>query len=159
RQYREDRDANEPLFRWKTRAVVHFAVDPDEVHMTTRLEGKGTTFLPFNRGRDGGRGNPDNPVSGWKSAYLWEEGWARDSWMDVLCGFLQVVLRKVRQGDKLVPKETLVMPRYHQLDAVRRLVAAAATEGPGHNYLVQHSAGSGKSNTIGWLAHRLAGLH
>lgn len=159
RQYREDRDPKEPLFRWKSRAVVHFAVDPDEVYMTTRLEGKASTFLPFNKGRDGGRGNPDNPASGWKSAYLWEEVWERDSWMDILGGFLQLVTRKVRQGDKLEAKEALVMPRYHQLDAVRKLVAAAAVEGPGKNYLVQHSAGSGKSNTIGWLTHRLAGLH
>lgn len=158
-QYREDRDPREPLFAFKRRALVHFAVDPDAVFMTTRLDGKKTVFLPFNKGRADGKGNPDNPAGGWKTAYLWEEVWQRDSWLDVLARFVHLEIGEERQGDKLVKKEAIVFPRYHQLDAVRKLVAAAAAHGPGRNYLIQHSAGSGKSNTLGWLAHRLSNLH
>jgi type I restriction enzyme R subunit len=158
RQYR-DRDPREPLFQFKRRALVHFAVDPDEVFMTTRLNGKGTVFLPFNMGRAGGQGNPDNPAGGWKTAYLWEEVWQRDSWLDILARFIQLEITEERQGDKLVRKESMLFPRYHQLDAVRKLMKAAVVNGPGTNYLVQHSAGSGKSNTIGWVAHRLSNLH
>lgn len=156
-QYRE-RDPREPLFAFKRRALVHFAVDPDLVFMTTRLDGKKTIFLPFNKGRAGGKGNPDN-AAGWKTAYLWEEIWQRDSWLDILARFVQLEIREERQGDKLVKKESIIFPRYHQLDAVRKLQAAAVVNGPGKNYLVQHSAGSGKSNTIGWVAHRLSNLH
>ena len=159
KQYRTDRDPSEPLFQFKKRALVHFAADPDEAWMTTRLAGKDTHFLPFNKGRNGGKGNPDNPASGWKTAYLWEEVWERDSWLDILARFVhQAVEEKVKDGKK-VRKETIVFPRYHQLDAVRKLLAAAKAEGPGKNYLIQHSAGSGKSNSIAWLAHRLASLH
>ncbi len=159
KQYENDRDSREPLLRFKTRALVHFAVDPDEVYMTTKLAGKDTVFLPFNKGRDGGRGNPDNPVSGWKTAYLWEEVWQRDGWLDILARFVHLAVEEKLVAGKKVRKESLVFPRYHQLDAVRTLLAAARSEGPGHNYLVQHSAGSGKSNSIAWLAHRLASLH
>ncbi|HMP57769.1 MAG TPA: DEAD/DEAH box helicase family protein [Gemmatales bacterium] len=159
RQYKNDRDPSEPLFQFKRRALVHFAVDPDEVFMTTRLAGKGTFFLPFNKGRQGGRGNPDNPVSGWKTSYLWEEVWARDSWLDILARFVHLMVEEKVKDSKKVRTESLVFPRYHQLDAVRKLLAAARAEGPGHNYLIQHSAGSGKSNSIAWLAHRLASLH
>jgi type I restriction enzyme R subunit len=158
RQYREDRDPREPLFQFKKRCLVHFAVDPDEVHMTTRLEGKKTVFLPFNKGRDGGKGNPDNP-GGYKTAYLWEEVWRRDSWLDILARFVHLEVKEKIVAKEKVKIESVVFPRYHQLDAVRKLVGAAKTNGPGRNYLVQHSAGSGKSNTIAWVAHRLSNLH
>lgn len=158
KQYQNDRDPREPLFRFKQRALVHFAVDPDEVTMTTRLAGRDTFFLPFNKGRDGGKGNPDNPI-GFKTAYLWEEVWERESLLDILARFVHLEVKEADQDGKKVRKETIIFPRYHQLDAVRRLVAAAKQGGPGHNYLVQHSAGSGKSNSIAWLVHRLASLH
>ena len=159
KQYRTDRDPSEPLFQFKKRALVHFAVDPDEVSMTTRLAGKDTNFLPFNQGRNGGKGNPDNPDSGWKTAYLWEEVWERDRWLDILARFVHLAVEEKVKDGKKVRKESIVFPRYHQLDAVRGLLKAAKAEGPGHNYLIQHSAGSGKSNSIAWLAHRLASLH
>jgi type I restriction enzyme R subunit len=155
-QYREDRDpANVTLGR---RALVHFAVDPESVEMTTRLAGEKTGFLPFNRGNAGGKGNPPDP-DGHRTRYLWEQVWARDAWLDLLGRFVHVVpgdglthAAKMRSG-------STIFPRYHQWDAVRRLEAAAREEGSGHSYLVQHSAGSGKSNTIAWLAHRLMSLH
>ena len=158
KQYKQDRDPREPLFRFKHRALVHFAVDPDEIYMTTRLAGKSTFFLPFNKGRDGGKGNPDNP-EGYKTAYLWEEVWERDSWLDILARFVHLEIKEERKGGKKIRKETIIFPRYHQLDAVRRLLAVAKTNGSGTNYLIQHSAGSGKSNSIAWLVHRLASLH
>ena len=160
-QYQQDRDHREPLFEFKRRALVHFAVDTEEVFMTTRLAGSATHFLPFNQGHDGGAGNPPDPQGrAHRTAYLWEEVWQRDSLLDILARFmhLQVEERRTEDGRK-IRKETMVFPRYHQLQAVRALEAAARQEGPGHNYLVEHSAGSGKSNTIGWLAHRLASLH
>ena len=129
--------------------------------MTTRLAGTATHFLPFNKGCDGGAGNPPDPAGRtYRTAYLWEEVLQRDSLLDLLARFIHLQIEEKRddQGRK-VKKETMIFPRYHQLQAVRRLVEAARTEGVGHNYLVEHSAGSGKSNTIGWLAHRLASLH
>jgi type I restriction enzyme R subunit len=158
KQYREDRDAKAPLLCFKTRALVHFAVDPDEVWMTTRLAGKRTRFLPFNRGRDGGAGNPDNP-EGYRTAYLWEEVWARNRWMDILRRFIHLEVTEREVAGKKQKSEALIFPRYHQLDAVLRLEADARASGAGNNYLIQHSAGSGKSNTIAWLAHRLSSLH
>lgn len=167
-QYRTDRDPRAPLFEFKKRALVHFAVDPSEVYMTTRLAGDKTWFLPFNRGSHPGqvgcgKGNPQHP-SGYRSGYLWEDVLARDSFMDIVGHFLFLEKKNEKVDDgkgghKLVQKETLVFPRFHQLDAVRRLVAAAATEGAGRSYLIQHSAGSGKTNSISWLSHRLASLH
>ena len=162
RQYQADRDERDLLFAFKKRALVHFAVDPDEVWMTTRLRGKETLFLPFNRGNDHGAGNP--PVEGnWKTHYLWDEVLQADSLLEILQRFmhLEVKERQVRtdKGVRNVRKETMIFPRYHQLDAVRKLVAHAKTNGSGRNYLIQHSAGSGKSNSIAWLAHRLASLH
>jgi type I restriction enzyme R subunit len=137
---------------------VHFAVDPDVVWMTTRLEERKTSFLPFNKGNGTGAGNPDNP-NGHKTAYLWEEVWQRDSWLDILGRFMHLqVDEKTIAGNK-IRKETMIFPRYHQLVAVRSLEADARKEGVGKNYLIQHSAGSGKSNSIAWLAHRLASLH
>jgi type I restriction enzyme R subunit len=157
-QYKNDRDPNELIFQFKKRTLVHFAVDPDEVYMTTRLKGKETQFLPFNRGNGAGAGNPDNP-NGYKTAYLWEEVWQRDSFLDILARFIHLEIDEREVGGKLVRKESLIFPRYHQLDSVRRLERAARTEGSGNNYLIQHSAGSGKSNSIGWLAHRLSNLY
>lgn len=162
RQYQTDRDERDLLFAFKKRALVHFAVDPDEVWMTTRLRGKETFFLPFNRGNNYGSGNP--PVQGnWKTHYLWDEVLQANSLLEILQRFmhLEVTEKKIKtdKGARTVRKETIIFPRYHQLDAVRKLVAHARSHGSGHNYLVQHSAGSGKSNSIAWLAHRLAGLH
>jgi type I restriction enzyme R subunit len=160
-QYRHDRDPREPIFVFTKRALVHFAVDTEEAHMATRLAGSSTCFLPFNRGVDGGAGNPPDPEGrNYKTAYLWEEVLQRDSLLDLLARFLHLdVEEKTTDDGKKVRKESLIFPRYHQLQAVRQMVAAAASEGVGHNYLVEHSAGSGKSNTIAWLAHRLSSLH
>jgi type I restriction enzyme, R subunit len=162
KQYMTDRDGRDPLFRFKERTLVHFAVDPDEVWMTTELKGTETLFLPFNRGNDFGAGNP--LVEGnWKTHYLWDEVLRADSLLDILQRFmhLDVSERTVNTpaGKRMVRRERMIFPRYHQLDAVRKLVAHAREHGPGHNYLIQHSAGSGKSNSIAWLAHRLASLH
>jgi type I restriction enzyme R subunit len=158
RQYKNDRDPRQKLLEFKKRALVHFAVDQSEVWMTTHLQ-KGTTwFLPFNKGNAGGKGNPENP-DGYRTAYLWEEVWQRDSLLDILGRFVHLETTEMRRNGKKVKKEALIFPRYHQLDSVRRLEAAARSEGPGHNYLIQHSAGSGKSNSIAWLAYRLQDLH
>ena len=162
RQYKDERDGRDLLFAFKRRALVHFAVDPDEAWMTTQLKGSETDFLPFNRGNNHGAGNP--PVAGnWKTAYLWDEVLRADSLLEILQRFmhLEVKERQVRtdKGARTVRKETMIFPRYHQLDAVRKLVSHARLAGAGRNYLVQHSAGSGKSNSIAWLAHRLASLH
>lgn len=161
-QYMSDRDGRDGLFRFKERALVHFAVDPDEVWMTTQLKGAETLFLPFNRGHAHGAGNP--PVAGnWKTHYLWDEVLRGDSLLDILQRFLhlETTERTVQTptGLRTIRKEAMIFPRYHQLDAVRALVAHAQAHGAGRNYLIQHSAGSGKSNSIAWLAHRLASLH
>jgi type I restriction enzyme, R subunit len=156
-QYRR-RDHRVPLFQFKTRALVHFAVDPDLVYMTTKLAGDGTSFLPFNRGNHGGAGNPEHP-GGYRSGYLWHEVWQRDSFLDILGRFAHLAVEETKVAGKTVTKESIVFPRYHQLDAVRHLETAARQDGAGKSYLVQHSAGSGKSNSIAWLAHRLASLH
>ena len=147
-QYRHDRDPREPIFVFAKRSLVHFAVDTEEAHMATRLAGSSTYFLPFNRGMDGGAGNPpDREGRNYKTAYLWEEVLARDSLLDLLARFLHLdVEEKTTDEGKKVRKESLIFPRYHQLQAVRQIVAAAATEGVGHNYLIEHSAGSGKSH-------------
>ena len=162
RQYAHERDGRDHLFAFKKRALVHFAVDPDEAWMTTRLNGKETHFLPFNRGNNHGAGNA--PVEGnWKTHYLWDDVLQADSLVEILQRFMHLEVKekqvKTDKGVRTVRKETMIFPRYHQLDAVRRLVAHAKAKGAGRNYLVQHSAGSGKSNSIAWLAHRLASLH
>ena len=160
-QYQQDRDHREPFFEFKRRALVHFAVDTELVFMTTRLAGGATHFLPFNKGLDGGAGNPPDPKGlAYRTTYLWQEVWQRDSLLDIFGRFMHLQVEEKRTEDgRRIKKETMVFPRYHQLQAVRSLETAARLEGPGHNYLVEHSAGSGKSNTIGWLAHRLASLH
>jgi type I restriction enzyme R subunit len=167
-QYQTDRDPRAPLFDFKKRTLVHFAADPDEVHMSTRLAKDRTVFLPFNRGSQPGQvqcgaGNPQHP-SGYRTGYFWQDTLQRDSFLDILGHFLFIEReeRKVddgRGGKKLVTSEKVVFPRYHQLDAVRALIDAARIEGAGHHYLIQHSAGSGKTNSISWLSHRLASLH
>ena len=162
RQYVEERDGRDLLFAFKKRALVHFAVDPDEAWMTTRVNGKETNFLPFNRGNSHGAGNP--PVEGnWKTHYLWDDVLQANSLLEILQRFMHLEVKekqvKTDKGVRTVRKETMIFPRYHQLDAVRRLVAHAKANGAGRNYLVQHSAGSGKSNSIAWLSHRLASLH
>lgn len=161
RQYQHDRDPREPIFEFKRRTLVHFAVDTEVVFMTTRLAGTATHFLPFNKGHNGGAGNPPDPAGRtYRTAYLWEEVLQRDSFLDLLARFIHLQIEEKRTEDgRKVKRETMIFPRYHQLQAVRQLETEARKEGPGHNYLVEHSAGSGKSNTIGWLAHRLASLH
>lgn len=162
KQYRE-RDTRARLFQFKKRALVHFAVDPDVAFMTTHLTGASTRFLPFNRGRDGGAGNREHPA-GHRTAYLWREVWQRDSFIDIVARFIHVLVEEETSVGKdgkarKVEREKMVFPRYHQLDVVRRLEDAARREGAGSSYLIQHSAGSGKSNSIAWLAHHLSTLH
>lgn len=172
-QYKRDRlpkDAKskqvEKLLEFKTRALVHFAVSTDEVFMTTKLEGDKTFFLPFNLGRpDGlggaGAGNPPAPPGhGYPTFYLWESILGKPVWLDILGNFLHLEVKDSEGADgKPVRRESIIFPRFHQLDAVLRLVRTAAEEGVGETYLIQHSAGSGKSNTIAWTAHRLSSLH
>ena len=152
-QYKKDRSPREKLLSFKKRALVHFAVDPDEVWMTTRLDKLDTNFLPFNRGHaDGSAGNP--PVEGdYRTSYLWKKVLQKDSLLDILERFVQ------QQKDKKNGHEWIIFPRYHQLDVVRKLVVDVKQHGCGHSYLIQHSAGSGKSNSIAWLAHHLESLH
>ncbi len=155
-QYRNDRDPRETLFAFG-RCLAHFAVDPDLVYMTTHLQKEKTRFLPYNVGRNGGAGNPPS-ARGFATAYLWEQTWSRDSVLDLIQNFVQAVEEEDDKGKK-TGKVSLLFPRYHQLDCVRRLVADCRTKGTGQHYLIQHSAGSGKSNSIAWLAHQLSALH
>jgi type I restriction enzyme R subunit len=159
RQYMTDRDPRETLFRYG-RCLAHFATDPDLVYVTTQLAGPKTRFLPFNRGKFGGAGNPPVPPTqkGYATTYLWEQTWARDSVLDLVRQFIHEVEEEDEKGRK-TGKRFLIFPRYQQLDCVRKLVGDARTSGAGHRYLIQHSAGSGKSFTIARLAHRLATLH
>lgn len=159
RQYKTDRDPRDSLLAYG-RCLAHFAVDPDLVYVTTYLSGQKTRFLPFNKGKYGGAGNP--PVSptrkGYATAYLWEETWARDSVLDLVRQFIHEVEEEDEKGRK-TGKRFLIFPRYQQLDCVRELIADARAGGAGQRYLIQHSAGSGKSFTIAWLAHQLSTLH
>lgn len=161
-QYRKYRNPQGKLFEFKKRTLVHFAVDTNEVYMTTKLDGENTYFLPFNRGFNDGKVNP--PVDGdVRTAYLWRYILQKDSLLSLIGRFLHLSReeRKVRtdSGFRYITREKMIFPRFHQLDAVRKLVSHAKTHGAGRNYLIQHSAGSGKSNTIAWLAHHLASLH
>ena len=164
-QYKNDRPPfdkkmkkAEPLLTFKRGALVHFAVSTDEVQMTTRLDGKNTYFLPFNVGYDGGKGNPPNP-DGYRTAYLYERVLQRDAFLEIIEKYLHLEKTTKEVAGKKVVTETIIFPRYHQWDAVRKMTDSAKGEGPGKNYLIQHSAGSGKSNTIMWLAHQLSSLH
>jgi len=160
KQYMFDRDPKELIFQFKKRALVHFAVDTDLIFMTTELKGKDTYFLPFNKGDRNGAGNPINQTGGYKTDYLWTEILAKDSLLDIVQRFLHLqVTEKTISNGKKIKKETMIFPRYHQLDVVKKLEADAKQVGAGKNYLIQHSAGSGKSNSIAWLSHRLASLH
>ncbi len=172
RQYKYDRNPidvatkqPEPLLSFGKRALVHFAVSTDEVRMATRLAGAATRFLPFNRGNPddmggAGAGNPPDDVLGYSTGYLWHEVLHPDAWLGVVGKFLSVEVSEAKDAKgKKVFNTSLLFPRYHQWDAVNKLLNATLTEGVGQTYLIQHSAGSGKSNTIGWLAHRLASLH
>lgn len=154
-QYKQTRDNREPLLKFKSSCLVHFAVDTDEVWMTTKLDGKNTVFLPFNKGVDGGAGNPV-VENNYRTSYLWNDILEKSSLLDIIRRFVHVTSKV---DDKGVKKETLIFPRFHQLDAVRKLSADIKNIGTGKNYLIQHSAGSGKSNTISWLAHHLQNLH
>jgi type I restriction enzyme R subunit len=153
-QYRRDRDPRELLFQFG-RCLVHFAVDDQEVRFCTSLKGKESWFLPFNKGWNDGAGNPPNP-SGLKTDYLWRETLTRQGLTDIIENYAQVVEeRDERTGRK---RQVQIFPRYHQLDVVRKLLAHVRQHGAGRRYLIQHSAGSGKSNSIAWLAHQLVGL-
>lgn len=153
-QYRRDRNPREKLFELG-RCVAHFAVDENEVWFCTHLEGKASWFLPFNKGWNDGAGNPPNP-HGLKTDYLWREILTRDSMTDILENYAQLIVEKDPKTGK--KRRRQIFPRYHQLDVVRKLLADARAHGVGRRYLIQHSAGSGKSNSIAWLAHQLIGL-
>jgi type I restriction enzyme R subunit len=157
RQYATTRDNRELLFAFKKRALVHFAVDPDEVYMTTKLDGNRTYWLPFNKGHNNGKGNP--PGDGYRTGYLWEEILAKDSWLEIIQRFIHLQVDEIEFEGRTFKKEKMIFPRFHQLDAVRKLTLDAREAGAGKNYLIQHSAGSGKSNSIAWLSYRLASLH
>lgn len=162
KQYIKDRDPRELIFQFKKRSLVHFAVDTEEVYMTTKINGDSTYFLPFNKGFENGKGNPPTELN-YRTAYLWENVLNRDSLLDLIGRYLHLeVAEKKVYTDKGVfkeKKETLIFPRFHQLDCVRKILAHSKVNGSGRNYLIQHSAGSGKSNSIAWLAYRLASLH
>lgn len=154
KQYQTDRDANDPLLAPK-RCAVHFAVDDDDIRMCTWLSGKNSWFLPFNKGVNGGAGNPVNPHAV-RTSYLWENILKKESLSDIIENYAQVVKKKDEKTGK--EKISVVWPRYHQLEVVRKLLAETRANGVGNRYLIQHSAGSGKSNSITWLAYQLVGL-
>ena len=157
KQYNTNRDNKELLFAFKKRALVHFAVDDEEVYMTTRIDGDRTYWLPFNKGYNNGKGNPPNP-NGYRTEYLWQNILV-DSWLEIIGRFVHLQTEEYEFEGRTRKKEKLIFPRFHQLDAVRKLTHHAKENGAGHSYLIQHSAGSGKSNSIAWLAYRLSGLH
>lgn len=158
KQYSTTRDNKELLFAFKKRTLVHFAVDQDEVFMTTKLDGSKTYWLPFNKGSNNGKGNPQNE-NGYRTAYLWEYILQKDSWMEILQQFIHLQIEEIETQGKIYKKEKLIFPRYHQLDVVRKISNNVFDVEAGTNYLIQHSAGSGKSNSIAWLAYRLSSLH
>ena len=167
RQYQTDRDPNAPLFKERKRAVVHFAADYDQIHMATTLDRDKTRFLPFNMGDAPGdlrcgAGNPANP-DGYNTDYFWKEILEPDRFLEIIGYYMFVEETKQKEytknGAKTATRRTTIFPRYHQLDAVTKLIAAGKRDGPGHNYLIQHSAGSGKTNSISWLAYKLSNLH
>lgn len=162
-QYKFDRAGKDAIFTFKERVLVHFAVDLTNVYMTTKLEGDRTYFLPFNQGSNGagkvgGKGNPINPNGGYDTAYLWENVLCKDRFLEILHKYIHLQVDKDEKTGEILD-EKMIFPRYHQLDVVTKLLDDVKRRGPGRNYLIQHSAGSGKSNSIAWLAHRLSGLH
>jgi type I restriction enzyme R subunit len=167
KQFMYDRNPKENCFQFNKRFLVYFAVDLYEVYMTTHLKGKNTYFLPFNQGTGGagnvgGAGNPENPA-GYNTAYLWENVLKKDSLMNILQRFLHLQVEKKKEfrngKEKIVTKETIIFPRFHQLDVVTKIINDVKYSGSGKNYLIQHSTGSGKSNSISWISYRLASLH
>lgn len=158
KQYVFDRDASEAIFAFKKRALVHFAVDTDEAFMTTKLEGTNTRYLPFNLGYNNGAGNPPNP-NGYRTSYLWEQVWKKDSLLDLVGKFLHLSVEEYELDGVKKRKEAIIFPRFHQMQVVRNITEDARENGVGKNYLIQHSAGSGKSNSIAWLSYRLSSLH
>ena len=162
KQYMKDRDPRELLFQFKKRSLVHFAVDTEEVYMTTKLNGDSTFFLPFNKGYNNGQGNPPTELN-YRTAYLWEDILNPDSLVDLVGRYLHLEISEKKvyteKGVFKEKRESLIFPRFHQLDCVRKIITHSKTHGAGRNYLIQHSAGSGKSNSIAWLAYRLASLH
>ena len=168
-QWQYDRDFREPAFRFNHRVLAFFAVDLYEAWMTTELKGSDTFFLPFNQGsngpgNDGGAGNPQAEGDNYVTSYIWKDVLNKDSMMDIIQKFISLEIRKEKKKDangteKTVTKKRLIFPRYHQLDVVRKLITDVRENGSGRNYLIQHSAGSGKSNSIAWTAYRLASLH
>lgn len=162
KQYKFDRAGKDPIFTFKERVFVHFAVDLSDVYMTTHLQGPSTYFLPFNQGSNGaghvgGKGNPNNPT-GYDTAYLWEKVLCKDRLLEIIQKYLHLEVKKDSKTG-VMESERMIFPRYHQLDVVSKLLEDTKERGSGHNYLIQHSAGSGKSNSIAWLSYRLAGLH
>lgn len=158
KQYVYDREPSEPIFQFKKRTLVHFAVDTDEAFMTTKLDGKHTRYLPFNLGNNNGAGNPINK-NGYRTSYLWEHVWTKDSFMDIIGKFLHLSVEEFELNGVKKKKETIIFPRFHQMQVVRKVTEDAKANGAGKNYLIQHSAGSGKSNSIAWLSYRLSSLH
>ena len=158
-QYKTSRDPKELLFQFKKRALVHFTVDSDEVYFTTKLESSSTRFFPFNKGFKNAAGNPPvKDYATYRTAYFWEEMLSVDSWLEIIGRFLHIQKEEFLIDGKKYSKENLLFPRYHQIDVVRKLTTDAKQQGTGKNYLIQHSAGSGKSNSIAWLAYRLSSL-
>lgn len=167
-QWRKDRSKNEICFKFNRRILAFFCIDLTQASMTTKLNGKDTKFLPFNQGshgagHDGGKGNPANP-NGYVTSYIWEKVFQKDSMMDIIQKFIHLQIKEEKtiskNGDEIVnKKKALIFPRYHQLDVVRKLVADVKENGSGKNYLIQHSAGSGKSNSIAWTVYRLGSLY
>lgn len=163
-QYRMQREPKTRLFRWKAGALVHFAMDLEQVYMTTKLEKESTYFLPFNMGRgegiDTGAGNPIYEDK-YSVYYMWEDILQKDTLMEILGKFMFIEVKEKKDPvtDKPKRSETVIFPRYHQLDVIRKILAEVVMTGSSQNYLIQHSAGSGKTNSIAWLAHRLASLH
>ena len=160
-QYKFDRAGKETIFHFKERVLVHFAVDLTRVYMTTRLESAQTYFLPFNQGSNGagnvgGQGNPLNE-NGYDTSYLWEKVLCKDKILEIIHKYLHLQVERNKKGE--IKSERMIFPRYHQLDVVTKLLTDVKKNGSGQNYLIEHSAGSGKSNSIAWLAHRLSGLH
>lgn len=158
KQYVYDRESTEPIFQFKKRTLVHFAVDADECFMTTKLDGKKTRYLPFNLGFNNGAGNPPNKI-GYRTSYLWEQVWKKDSFMDIIGKFLHLSVDEFELNGVKKKKEAMIFPRFHQMQVVREVTSDAKINGAGKNYLIQHSAGSGKSNSIAWLSYRLSSLH
>ncbi len=163
-QWQYDRDRREPAFRFNSRILAYFALDLYEAWMTTELKGSDTYFLPLNQGskgagNDGGAGNPQAQGDSYVTAYIWENVLQKDSLLDIIQKFISLEVKTEKKGKQNRTRKRLIFPRYHQLDVVRKLVADVRHHGTGRNYLIQHSAGSGKSNSIAWTAYRLASLH